>query len=186
MVVGSMAIKMRELVVEGAKQSNPISIDVDKDADLAIYDGMKQIVSTYQSAFANKSSNFACSASGNMNVSLLSHSSVVSSGKQRFERRQEQNLIGPQKKAKERNMPKAHVDLNMSISSTVQDGINAVELTVVMSGDRKSPPEMQLVFANAITRVNANKKRPGNKCSFCYQVAGHKIDRCDHQEICTK
>ena len=33
-----------------------------------------------------------------------------------------------------------------------------------------------------ITGVNQNKKRQGNKCSFCNLVAGHKIDRCPSRD----
>ena len=51
MVVGSMAIQMRDLVVEGAKKALLPEIDVTKHEDNTIYDGMKKIVSTYQSEF---------------------------------------------------------------------------------------------------------------------------------------
>ena len=47
MVVGSMAIQMRDLVVEGAKKTLLPNIDVTKHEDNVIYDGMKKIVSTY-------------------------------------------------------------------------------------------------------------------------------------------
>ena len=37
-------------------------------------------------------------------------------------------------------------------------------------------------FTNVITGVNQNKKRQGNKSSFCNLVAGHKIDRCPSRD----
>ena len=67
-----------------------------------IYDGMKKIVSTYQSAFLSEASSFAKAKGSTMKVTIPTRSNVASAGKQRYKRSQEHGIILSRKKAKAR------------------------------------------------------------------------------------
>ena len=79
MIAGSMAIQMRNLIVEGANKADTLSIDAEKQSVTQMYDIMKKSVMTYQSAFSSKTTAFAKSSMGNMKASVPSqlHISVV-------------------------------------------------------------------------------------------------------------
>ena len=145
---------------------------------------MKKIVSTYQSAFLSKASSFAKAKGSTMKVTIPTRSNVASVGKQRYKQKQEHGLILSRKKAKARS--------NSHPPFALPGPANPPHLTLAHN-DGKTPPEIQNSdlagqlanedsFTNVITGVNQNKKRQGNKCSFCNLAAGHKIDRCPSRD----
>ena len=178
MIAGSMAIQMRNLVVEGAKTAPQISVDAEKETATKMYEVMKKSVMTYQSAFSSKTTAFAKSSMGNMKVSVPSQSHISGSSKQRHKRKSESSKISARKIAKLRTANATRVSLTASGNT---DGVPLM--------DRKSPPEKLLGttsarFENVIAGVNNNKKRSGNKCGFCNETIGHTINRCPRRDEC--
>ena len=101
MIAGSMAIQMRNLVVEGTNKADTLSIDAEKQSAVQIYDAMKKSVMTYQSVFLLlKTTAFAKSSMGNMKVSVPCQSHISGSSKQRHKRKSKTKMISARKMQK--------------------------------------------------------------------------------------
>ena len=89
-IIGSMSIKMKELVIQGVKQSSVLSIDIQNSATDKVLSLTRDIVMQYQSVFSsrNEAFNNVLSQSQPM-VAKPSAANISTASKQRWKRRSE-------------------------------------------------------------------------------------------------